>query len=182
MPFAIPLGIKNIAIPLITKIVGFAKDKLLGIKTSAQNSPLMYVMPIIAIVLIAIIVIPNMDSIKEKLGIETTKSLSVKLVQEEHNTDIAIQANKNLLESQGVITELKNAEDEITGQLTEEIRVANDTASNIKDKANTKISKIVKDTKISDQQKPEEISKVNIASIWESYCSFNQDSECKQAA
>ncbi len=182
MPFAIPLVVKNIAIPLLSKIVGFAKDKLLGIKTSAQNSPLMYVMPIIAIVLIAIILIPNMDHIKEKLGIETTKSLSVKLVREQHNTDIAVKANETLINNQEIIDQLGEAEDSITEELLQELEVANKKTSDIKERTTSKINKIVKDTKLSDPQKRKEISKSNIASIWESYCSFNQDSECKQAA
>ena len=182
MPFAIPLAIKTIAGPILSKVVDIIKSKVLGIKDNAKSNPLMYVVPIIIIVLMAIIIIPNLDSIKEKLGIETTKSLSIKLAQEEHNTDIALETNAKLIENNEIVEKLENTEDEITEELLQEIEVANKKTLNIKEKTTSKITKIMKDTKLSEQQKREEISSSNIASIWQSYCSFNQDVQCKQAA
>lgn len=178
----IPLAIKSVATTILSKVVGFAKSKLLGLTDSAKSNPLMYVVPICIVALMAFIIIPNMDNIKEKLGIDTVKSLSVKLNQEEHNTDTAVVANKKLVETSGIIKTLNDKEDDITEQLLDEIKIASTKVEVIKESSNAKVVKIVKDNKLTPEQKQKQISEVNISSIWDSYCSFNKDSECKQTA
>lgn len=178
MIFAIPAVVKTLG----PTILNFFKTKLLGIADSAKSSPMAYVVPICIVAIIGIILIPNMDNIKEKLGFDTMRSLSVKLNQEEHNTDTAVAANKNMEQVHETINNLGISEDIITKDFLKEIKIANETVEIIKDKTNTKIAKINKKPKQSNEERITEISKVNIASIWESYCSFNKDSECKQAA
>ncbi len=180
--FAIPLAVKTLGTTILSKVRDYAKDKLLGITDSAKANPMMYAIPICIIALIAIIVIPNMSDIKEKFGIETTKSLSVKLAQEERNTDAVIKANDSLLAVQNHVTVLDKVEDDLTKAMVEEIKVANTKVTDITKTSNSKITKVVKDNKLSEQQKIKEISKINIDAMWASYCSFNQDDECKKAA
>lgn len=178
MIFAIPAVVKTLG----PTIVNFFKTKLLGIADSAKSSPMAYVVPICIVAIIGIILIPNMDNIKEKLGFDTMRSLSVKLKQEEHNTDIAVAANKNVEKVHEVINNLGISEDIITKDFMNDIKVANEKTEVIKEKKNTNIVKISKKPKQTLQEESYEISKVNIDSVWESYCSFNIDSECNKAA
>ena len=178
MIFAIPAVVKTLG----PTIVNFFKTKLLGIADSAKSSPMAYVVPICIVVIIGIILIPNMDNIKEKFGFDTMRSLSVKLKQEEHNTDTAVAANRIIEQTHEVINNLGIAEDIITEDFLKDIKAVDETVEVIKDKTNTKIAKINKKPKQTEEQRLREISKINIDSIWSSYCSFNKDDECKQAA
>lgn len=179
---AIPLVVKTLAASVLSKVKDYAKNKLIGAADNAKNNPMMYAVPICIIALIAIIVIPNMSDIKEKFGIETTKSLSVKLAQEERNTDAVIKANKSLQIVQEHVKILDETEEKLTEALVNELNVANTRVNEVKDSSNKKIIKITKNTSLTSDEKEQKISEVNINSMWTSYCSFNQDDECKKVA
>ena len=179
---AIPLVVKTLAASVLSKVKDYAKNKLIGAADNAKNNPMMYAILICIIALIAIIILPNMDSIKEKIGIETVNSLTVKLNQEEHNTDLALKANKSLQIVQEHVKILDETEEELTEALVNEINVANIKINEVKDSSNKKIIKITKDTNLTGVEKEQKISEINIDSMWASYCSFNQDDECKKVA
>lgn len=170
---------------ILTKIVGFIKDKIAN--KSSDSSILSKIppmaIPIALIVFIGIVVTSNLDNISEKLGFDTKKTLSVKLNQEENNTNVAVAANKNTYEAVGLITETAEVKDTVTTELNEEVIETIEEINKIEKETDKKVVKIATNTTTTDIQKRKQISEANIAAIWDSYCSFNQDSECsKQAA
>lgn len=180
-----PLAFIKPAKAILTKIVGFIKDKIAN--KSSDSSILSKIppmaIPIALIVFIGIVVTSNLDNISEKLGFDTKKTLSVKLNQEENNTNTAVAANRTTHEAVGLITETAKVKDIIIAELNEEVIKTIEETNKIEKERDKKIVKISTGTTTTGEQKRKQISETNIAAIWDSYCSFNQDSECsKQAA
>lgn len=178
LPFIVPAKM------ILTKVVSFIKDKIVNkVSSSSTVSKLLpMAIPIALVVFIGIVVISNMDNISEKLGFDTKKTLAVKLNQEEANSNVAISANKKTQETVGIISKMSEVKDVISTKLNDEIIETIKEIDNIEKSTDKKIVKITKNTTTTDLQKKQEISKANIIAIWDSYCSFNEDSECSKEA
>jgi len=174
----------NVAKAILSKVVMFVKDKVSNnannVSTISKIAPM--AIPIVLVLIIGSVVFSNLDSISNKLGFETKQSLALKVQQEEHNTDTVIEANKHTQEAIGAIVAANKVNADLTEDLHKEINETIKQVNDIDNKTNKKVVEITKVKTTTDIQKKQEISKTNIAAIWDSYCSFNQDSECSKAA
>lgn len=154
------------------------KSKFLG------NSMAWIFIGIFAVVLL-VIVIPNLEQIKEKLGFETRASLKVKVEAQKEVIEDITASNTNLqttLEAKDAIEEVNNqALEEQANALEEAHRQTRDvivtkTAKIRKVKAAHKASNI--DPKVTTK----EVSRIQIQSIWATYCQYNANSACATGA
>jgi len=151
---------------------------------------------IILIGLIIVLVIPNINQIKEKLGFETRTSLKVKLNQEISNTNAVLSNNKELNQTidilgrtNEVISDLAIRKDIETNKVTKKVsniiskkkKAIDEKTKFEKDQLNSESiaeENIIVDTE-QDIRRDIRTSTIQIDSIWEAYCEFNDDDTCK---
>lgn len=171
-------------------IVGWFSKTLFGNSITTG-----FVVAIVAV--LAMIIIPNMDSIREKLGFETKTSLAVKLAKEKANVDKVVEANDKLKRVNDVLDKTSNnsitAIDNFNTSKDNTIAKADDIVVKRKAKVEvirkkpkqtTEVSVVDPKLKLAVQLSGEnlervEASKVNSLAIWEAYCSFNNNDNCK---
>jgi hypothetical protein len=146
-------------------------------------------------ILLAVIVLPNISAIAEKMGLETRSTLAAKAAVEKKNADIAIDANNNTVKANDILK--KTADNKVNT-----ISVVNDKVTTNNDKANTIITKRQTQTaKIKTQPKQPtasvdpklkmamqlsgeslervKASEINALVMLEAYCEYNKDENCK---
>ena len=101
------------------------------LKIAQFFSKYIYVIVGIVVLLLLAVVVPNASSIAERLGFETRASLKAQLAKEEVKSDIALQANTNLVQE----IEKEKKSSELTLAIT-------DTLSATKTNTVSKITKI----------------------------------------
>lgn len=159
----------------------FNKDKIVATASSFNISPSVILMVCLSAFLLFILV-PNFDNISEKLGFDTKRSLSVKLQDQRHNTDMAVDANNTLSQTIEVLVKTDEVKHEVVEELKEnQSDVSKVTATRLKDK-DFKIAEIVKTPPKPNVDKVRQISEVQIDAIWASYCDGNEDLSCKKVA
>lgn len=150
------------------------------IKTFLKNlfgGNLAYIFITVMLVLSAIIIIPNFSKVAGLFGYQTRTVLKEKLKVAESNTTIAVDANKTLVSTAKVLeTTVKNTEDSIVEKVTNDQQTEK-VIKKIVIKKKEKIDDIVKVTDPT-VDKEKEVSRVQISSIWDTYCEFNDDVSC----
>lgn len=165
-------------------VVGFVKDKVvskISLGTTVYKM-LPMAIPIALVVFIGIIIISNTNNISEKLGFDTTKTLAVKLNQEQTNSDTAVAANNKTQEAMGVIKAISVVKDQITEDLNIKFINTIKEIEKIEKAAEVKVVKITGNKNTTNIEKKQAVNEANIVAIWDSYCSFNSDSECSEKA
>lgn len=171
-------------------MIKFFRDVVLK---SIFSNPSSYIFLGILFVILMVIIIPSYNRVKGMLGFETIENVKTALVQEEKNTDTAIQANESLKQTlEDVFVAHDDALDTISrmGDAVEETKQTLEKITEVRD---TQIKKIVKvktknqvQRKLSETEKEKalttqevrEISVANITAIWSTYCSFNENDKC----
>ena len=152
---------------------------------------------VIAIVaLIAMIVLPNIGPISERLGFQTRAVLKEKVAEQKATINVITDANStlaksnNVLEKTGVNTEqavttLGNSKVDAEVKTTGIIEKRKENVAKVRAKPKTKdLTTIDPKLKLAMELSGEslervEASKVNSLAIWEAYCNFNNDESCK---
>ncbi len=122
------------------------------------------------IALIAVIMLPNMNRIKEFLGIDTVNSLRVELAKEIKNTEEVVKIND--IKDETIKTHEESAV--INIELTSKREVKIGKVAKSLNKIKTKVALIVVD----DEKAYEEKSIAILDGLWESYCVTSE--QCKQ--
>lgn len=153
----------------MTAVLLWLKSKLFGSSSS--------ILIVVLVAIVAIIVLPNLDAIKEKLGIETRASLKVKVEAQKEVIDDLESSNTNLVESIETIEQINAVKEKAVEQ---HIEVKEEVKEEVKKivKAKTIKVKAIKASTASQAQQHQQISEVQINSIWDSYCSFNNHASC----
>ena len=150
---------------------------LLFFKSKIMPNALSIIVVGILSILILILLITGMDQLREKLGIETRTSLKVELQQEKQNTQILEDKVEHLdttIETNKVI---EAKVEEVVIQQVKEVEVNKQQVKKIIHAKKIKIKSIK--ANITDiEQQAKEISRTHISSLWSSYCSFNNNSNC----
>lgn len=153
----------------MTALALWLKSKLFGSSSG--------ILIMILLGVIAFIVIPNLDAIKEKLGIETRASLKVKVEQQNAVIDTLESSNANLAESIAIIDQVHVVKEEAVAAQVEVKQVVQEEVKVVV-KAKAKKVKMIKASHHTPEQQTNEISHVQIKTIWDQYCSFNQHQQC----
>lgn len=121
------------------------------------------------VILLGLIVIPNLDQLKEKLGFETRASLLQDKQQLQDNIDSLIAVNHQNVEQIEQATIIQQQSDIVTVEAVKEI-----------EKKTTEVKQIRKTTqrviKSIPVDKTDEISKANISSLWATYHTLKDQS------
>lgn len=134
------------------------------------NNGLQYIVIGLSVLLMALLVVPNLDQIKERLGFESRTSLKVDLAKKDAVIDETTSANETLVKAVEIETKTLEISDKVMSDL------------NATKEQNTKVAKAVVSKKktvyrqAAKQKKPlsqEDKSLVQIRSIWESYCAVS---------
>jgi hypothetical protein len=112
--------------------------------------------------LVAIIVFPNIDYIKETFGIDTVRSLRVEIAKEIKNTEDVVKINENLNEVIEVHEESAKINIKVVAKRAAKVAKVNKKLEVIQNK----VEAIVVDDEISYEVKSEAV----IDGLWESYC------------
>lgn len=132
---------------------------------------------LVLIGLLAFMIIPNLELIKEKLGMETRATLKVKVAAQNVVIDDLTSSNDNLMNTIIVDSMLEKAKDEVVVKQIETTRVIKEASKEaVKVKAK-KIAK-VKQAKTTPVEQAQAISKIQIQTIWDSFCDFNTHQQC----
>jgi hypothetical protein len=145
--------------------------------------------------LLAVIVLPNISAIAEKMGLETRSTLAAKAAVEKKNADIAIGANDNIAKANDILNKTSNNKVETISVVNDKVNTNNDKANVIITKRKTQTAKIKtqpKDPvasvdprlKTAMQLSGESLervkaSEINALAMLEAYCEFNKDDNCK---
>jgi hypothetical protein len=137
---------------------------------------------LIFVAVFAAILIPNADRVLGFFGYETRAVLKEKLNTANNNVEVASNVNKASHIAVTVLEKnVKTVEKVLTKKATEEAATLKFTTE-IKVKKDKDIEKIQTDPSKSSVEKEKQISEVQITSLWDSYCSFNPDQQCKTPA
>lgn len=134
---------------------------------------------LIFIALIAVILAPNADRVLGFFGYETRAVLKEKLNTANNNVEIADSANKvNQTTIIILDKDIKTVEKVLTRKANDD-KVALKFTAELKVKKDKTIEKIQTDPTKTPVEKEAQVSEIQITSIWDTYCSFNEDSQCK---
>lgn len=132
----------------------------------------------IAVVIVLAFAVPHYESILSFLGYDTRAVLKDKLQQANQNTQTAVDANKAqdtaIKINEGTIKHT----DEAIGQKIETDKKVDKVIKVIKGGTQEKIEKIEK-SDLTPLEKRAAVDIELIDSLWASYCSFNEDAQCK---
>jgi hypothetical protein len=133
----------------------------------------------IFILLIGFILIPNYDKVMGFFGYETRAVLKDKLEVANNNTEVAVNVNKDNAVTIDVLENTVINTEKVIDSKAKEDKVAIKATDTIKVKKTKKIEEILAQPDAPEKDKTNEISEVQITTIWDSYCLFNADSQCK---
>lgn len=147
----------------------------------------------VLLVLIALIIVPNLGQIYAKLGFETVSTMKGKVDQANADKNTAIGAAETNNATVITLGKVDKAKDEVVVEVLEKgktvdkgttIRIANRDRKidDIKKKPNLSEKEITPELKLAVELSGESLEKVrmsqvNIATIWDSYCSTSD--QCK---
>ena len=161
------------------------------LKSKIFGNPLSMIFIGFLVLVLAIIVIPNLDQIRERFGFETRTTLKMAAEKERTNTNTALEANKQLDKALELTKEISN--DNI--EAIKKVEISKDTSDTkvavIKEKKKAKIKAVVSTPKPKDKPTTPntgelppsvediQISQIQIDSVWDTYCQFNDNASCK---
>jgi response regulator RpfG family c-di-GMP phosphodiesterase len=140
-----------------------------------------------------VIIVPSYNRVKGLLGFETVENVKMALVQEQKNTDTAVEANTTLKET---LNDVVVAQEDVLAtidRLNDTVKETKVTVDKITEVRDTEIKRIVKaktknqaQRKLAETEKDKalnaeeirEISVANITAIWSTYCYFNENDNC----
>lgn len=126
--------------------------------------------------LVAIIVVPNLEQIKGKLGFETKASLKATVQAQDAAITHLEAANLNLVQTVAVIEQVAVIKEAAVEQHVEVKEVVKEEVKKVIKVKHQKVKQIK--SKHPPEQRADAISRVQIAAIWERYCDFNTHSSC----
>lgn len=145
--------------------------------------------------LLAVIVLPNISAIAEKMGLETRSTLAAKAAVEKKNADIAIDANSNIAKANAILDKTADNKVNTISVVNDKVTINNDKANTIITKRKTQTAKIKTQPKepiasieprlkIAMQLSGESLervkaSEINALVMLEAYCEYNKDDNCK---
>lgn len=147
------------------------KGKVLG-----NQLPIIFIG--IILVVIGIIVIPNMEQIKEKLGFETRTTLKAQVVQQEQVIEHEKEVNTDLtnqIKADDIMDEMKDK------AVTDQVHVVQEQIKVVEQRIVKKQKKIQKlKTKHPKLMTVKAVSQVQIQSLWTAYCEavHNSNAQC----
>lgn len=138
---------------------------------------------LVLIVVISIIVIPNFNQISEKLGFDTRTTLEKKLTDKDNTIDRLGEGNKQLSLTIDKLNESNKVDLETVVKDSENKEKVDIVLSEIKVKAKKKFSNITTSkssfkAKLKVKSVELQLAEIQIQAVWETYCKFNNDSEC----
>lgn len=171
-------------------MIKFFRDTVLK---SILSNPSNYIFLGILFVILMVIIVPSYNRVKGLLGFETVEKVKTALVQEQKNTDTAVEANTTLKET---LNDVVVAQEDVLAtidRLNDTVKETKVTVDKITEVRDTEIKRIVKaktknqaQRKLAETEKDKalnaeeirEISVANITAIWSTYCSFNENDNC----
>lgn len=135
-------------------------------------------MLIVLIALLAFIIIPNIELIKERLGFETRATLKVKVEAQKIVIDDLTSSNDNLMETIIVTDAINDIKEESVVKQEVIVDTVKETVKEVVTVKKKQIKKIKTNKSLSEHQQSQAISKVQIDTIWSSYCDFNTNPQC----
>lgn len=146
-------------------------------------------------IFLAVLVVPNISAIAEKMGLETRSTLAAKVAIESKNKDIALDANSNLVKANDILSKTGDNKVNTISAVSEKVSSNNDKAINIIEKRKARTEVIKKKPKVQTASiEPRlkaamelsgeslarvQASEVNALSMLEAYCEYNKDDNCK---
>ena len=121
------------------------------------------------VILLGLIVIPNLDQLKEKLGFETRASLLQDKQQLQDNIDSLIAVNHQNVEQLEQATIIQQQSDIVTVEAVKEIAQKTTEVKQIRQTT----QRVIKTTPV---EQVDEISKANISSLWATYHTLKDQS------
>lgn len=169
---------------IFTLALGWLKKTLFG-------NPLGMALLGIVLVLFAVILIPNIGQISERLGFESRATLKEKLAVEKINTDTAVDANASLVTAVAISDKTTENTVKAINNLNDNNKVTDVKTTDIVKKKNSNIARVKAEKKevasvddpiqlkMATKLEEERISTYQVLAIWEAYCQFNVDETCK---
>lgn len=127
--------------------------------------------------LLGFMIVPNYDKVAGWFGYKTRTVLIEDLKQANTNTATAVDANKTNVDTIKVLEEtVVNTEKVLTDKVAQDKKVTNK-VTKIKEDRKTKID-LIESGADTEEVKIEQVSSVNIDTIWQTYCSLNPNQKC----
>jgi competence protein ComGC len=130
----------------------------------------------------ALVIVPNIDNISEKLGFDTKASLKTVVAEQKHTIDAVVKDNKDQANVAQAKDEAQAAKDDATKNQRAEEKKATDKVNGIEGQKKKKINDIQSNPKLTTSEKDQAISAAQIDSVWDTFCSFNQHPTCPKGA
>ncbi len=151
----------------MTALALWLKSKLFGSSSG--------ILILLLVGLVALIVLPNLDAIKERLGIETRASLKVKVQAQQTMIDTLESSNTNLADSIAVIEQINQVKEQA---VTQQAEIKESVQEAVKEVIKVKRVKIKTIKASVNTNQTAEISRIQIKALWASYCDFNNHPQC----
>lgn len=135
-----------------------------------------------------VIILPNLSEIESKLGFTTKAQLQQQVVQDAANLNTVTASNANLKKDADNQQAIGSAKVDAVIQNNNAKQSNQTVVTNIIQKKNSMIKNIKAQFKKNPQSAPNQpdlvdsVAKVQIDSIWETYCQFNVDNACPNMA
>ena len=137
---------------------------------------------LLAAVVVLTVMIPNIDGISEKFGFDTKSSLRAKTETQKIQIDTVVADNKTLSETGEKKDQIAETKLEVvTDNLTAKANTI-ETVAKINKTKDVKVKQLESTPTKTSAEIDKEISTVQIASVWRTYCAFNDDSRCNNPA
>lgn len=158
----------------------------LWLKSKFLGNSLAWIFIGVIVLVLVIIVIPNYSQIMEKFGIETRTSLKLQVEEQKDVIKDVVASNESLQQDINVKEVIQEITDQTLVDQANALEAAHKDVEKIVEKKQTKIRKIKKTYKAKpvvtaqdEIQEANEISQVQIETIWATYCNFNSNQACQ---
>lgn len=132
----------------------------------------------IFLLVIAAILIPNYERVAGFFGYETRAVLKDRLETANNNVDVAVDANRVSEGTIAVLEDTVKTVEEVIDSKAKADKVTLKFVDELKLKKDKKVEKIIISPDKPQVDKDKEISEVQISSLWDTFCEFNQDNQC----
>lgn len=131
----------------------------------------------IFLVIITLVTIPNFSKIASVFGYETRTVLKEKLTVANQSVETAVNVIKQNNVTVRILEEtVKNTEEVIVAKVTQDKKVEKH-YTEVKEKK-AKVIETIQTSSKSKEVQEQETSEVQIASLWDNYCQFNNNGQC----
>lgn len=133
---------------------------------------------VIMLALIALIAIPNAGRIMNMFGFETKEQIKEQRDAARSTLEVAVQTNDLNLKDTRVLQDTTKITEDVIVNKVENDKVIDTKVIEIKERKEKKAGKIAADPSTTPQAQADQNSEVQITSVWDAYCSFNQSNQC----